>query len=43
MPFAHYPEFSRAFFTIKADEKSSLTRLIERLVALNTAFERPAS
>ena len=42
MPFAHYPEFSRAFFTVKSEGKSSLTRVIERLAALNAAFERPS-
>ncbi|MEL7465092.1 MAG: hypothetical protein AAFN79_13560 [Pseudomonadota bacterium] len=43
MPFAHYPEFSRAFFTVKADRQSSLASVMKRLFALNAAFERPSA
>lgn len=43
MPFAHYPEVTRAYFTNGVAQKSSLTIVMERLAALTAKFERPSA
>ncbi|MEM7067247.1 MAG: hypothetical protein AAF478_00060 [Pseudomonadota bacterium] len=42
MPFAHFPEIAHAYFIDRVEQKSSLTKVMARLAALNAAFERPS-